>query len=74
MRVDKLVCDLQLKQIFRSTDRQTLNCRMGTKLTIVPEWQKRPFQQRKIYKSEYSFKSYREIKEYLAQKLGEKNR
>ena len=37
MRIDQFVRDLQPKQIFRPTDRQALNCRMATKLTMVPK-------------------------------------
>ena len=36
MRNYQFLCDLQPEQLFRQTDRQTLNCRMSTKLTIVP--------------------------------------
>ena len=38
MKIDQFVRDLQPKQIFRPTDRQTLNCHMAMKLTIVPKW------------------------------------
>ena len=37
VRTDQFVRDLYPKQIFRPTDRQTLNCRMATKLTVVPK-------------------------------------
>ena len=33
--IDQFVRDLQLKQIFKPTDRQSLNCRMATKLIMV---------------------------------------
>ena len=35
MTIDQLLLDLQPKQILRQTDRQTLNCRMTTLLTMV---------------------------------------
>ena len=35
MRIDQLLCDLQFKEMFRPTVKQTLNSRMATKLTIV---------------------------------------
>ena len=34
--IDQFLHDLQPKQILRQRDRQTLNCRMATHLTIVP--------------------------------------
>ena len=37
VRIDQFLRDLQLKEIFSSTGRQTLNCRMETKLTMVPK-------------------------------------
>ena len=35
VRILQLLCDLKSKQIFRKTDRQTLICRITTKLTLV---------------------------------------
>ena len=32
--MDKFLCDFQPKQMFRQNNRQTLNCRMASKLTI----------------------------------------
>ena len=37
MRIDKFLCGLQAKQIFRPTDRQTFNSRMTTELAMVPK-------------------------------------
>ena len=36
MTTDKFLHDLQSKQILRHTNRQTLNCRVATLLTMVP--------------------------------------
>ena len=36
MTIDQVLHDLQSKQILRQTDRQTLNCRIATLLTMVP--------------------------------------
>ena len=36
MTVYQVLHDLQPKQMLRQTDRQTLNCRMVTLLTMVP--------------------------------------
>ena len=35
MTIDQFLHDLQPKQILRQTDRQILNCRMATNLTMV---------------------------------------
>ena len=35
VRIDQFVRDLQPNKILRPTDRQTLNCRMATKLTVI---------------------------------------
>ena len=35
VRIDQFLCDLLSKEIYRQTDRQTLNCHMATKLTMV---------------------------------------
>ena len=73
VRIDQFVRDLQPKQIFRLTDRQTLNCCMATKLLIEPKWKGNLSNKEKFKRLEQSFKSYSEIKEYFIQKLGKKS-
>ena len=46
-RIHQFLHDLKPKQIFRSTDRQILNSRMATKLTIIPKWKGHLLNQRK---------------------------
>ena len=45
--------DLQPKQVLRQTDRQTLNCRMATLLTMVPPEKEDLSNKKKILKSEH---------------------
>ena len=48
VRTDQFLRDLQSKQIFRQSDKQTLNCHMATKWTMVPKW-KGDFSTKKNY-------------------------
>ena len=51
MRIDQFLRDLQLKQVFRQKDSQTLRRHMATKLAMVPK-RKKDFSIKKIIKIE----------------------
>ena len=66
MKIDEVLINLLRKQTFRYIVRQTVNFRMAKKLTMLPmlkEDLSDLHMHMHKWKSEYSFKSYREKKE-----------
>ena len=57
--INQFLQDLQLKQLLRQPDRQTLNCRMATRLTMVPPEKKHLSNPKKLWKSGGLLKNYR---------------